>query len=109
MNIFDNLSFKIKFLIIPIILILIGVSGIGFLATNVLKENLFEEQYNNSLNLAEQIEEQVADNSNSLETINKMLEEKIEAAANVTALNSDNLSNERLREIMEQTKVQEIG
>ncbi|MFN2339915.1 MAG: methyl-accepting chemotaxis protein [Halanaerobium sp.] len=109
MKLLNNLSLKTKFLIIPIVLILIGVSGIGFLAINLLQKNLFEEQYNNSLNLAEQIEEQVTDNSNSLETIDKMLEEKIEAAANVTALNSDNLSNERLREIMEQTKVQEIG
>ncbi len=109
MKLLNNLSFKIKFLIIPIILILIGVSGIGFLATDILQENLLKEQYNNSLNLAEQVEMQVADNSNSLETINEMLEEKIEAAANVAALNRDDLSNERLREIMEQTKVQEIG
>ncbi|MFW6295239.1 MAG: hypothetical protein ACOC1M_05895 [Halanaerobium sp.] len=109
MNIFGNLSFKIKFLIIPVILILIGVSVIGFLATNVLKENLFEEQYNNSVNLAENIEGQVADNSNSLETIDKMLEEKIETAANVTALNREDLSDEILREIMEQTMVQEIS
>jgi len=109
MKLLNNLSFKIKFLIIPIILILIGVSGIGFLATNILKENLFKEQYNNSLNLAEQIEMQLADNSKSLQTIDKMLEEKIEAAANVTVLNRENLSNERLREIMGQTMVQEIS
>ena len=109
MKLFNNLSFKVKFLIIPVVLMLIGFSVIGFLATDLLKENLFNEQYKNSLNLAEQVEQQLADNSNSLSTINKMLEEKIEAAANVSALNSDNLSNERLREIMEQTKVQEIG
>ncbi|RAK11768.1 methyl-accepting chemotaxis protein [Halanaerobium saccharolyticum] len=109
MKLLNNLSFKVKFIIIPIVLILIGVSGIGFLATSLLQENLFEEQYNNSLNLAEQVEMQVADNSNSLKTIDRMLEEKIEAAANVVTLNRDNLSNEQLREIMEQTMVQEIS
>jgi methyl-accepting chemotaxis protein len=109
MNLFNNLSIKTKFIIIPVILILIGISGIGFLATNILEENLFEEQYNNSLNLAEQLEQQVTDNSNSLQTINKMLSEKIITAANVTVLNRDNLSNEQLKEIMEQTMVQEIS
>ncbi|MGM0500023.1 MAG: methyl-accepting chemotaxis protein [Bacillota bacterium] len=109
MKLIDNLSLKVKFIIIPVILILIGFSSIGFLTTNLLKENLFTEQYNNSLNLAEQVEQQLADNSNSLATINKMLEEKIETAANVTILNRDDLSNKRLREIMDQTMVQEIS
>jgi methyl-accepting chemotaxis protein len=61
------------------------------------------------LNLAEQVEQRVTDNSNSLQTINKMLSEKIEAAGNVVALNSDNLSNEKLIEIMDETMVQEIS
>lgn len=105
----NNLSFKFKFLIIPVILILIGVSSISFLATRLLKENLLAEQYNNSLQLAEQVEQQLADNSNSLTTINKMLEDKIEAAANVTILSRADLSNQKLREIMKQTMVQEIS
>lgn len=97
-----------KLLIIPIILILIGFTGIAFLSADIMRDNLIQNQRTNGLKLANQIENQLADNSSSLDIINGMIDDKLSTAAAVVRSRSAELDNDLIKEIMQETGVNEI-
>ncbi|RAK06939.1 methyl-accepting chemotaxis protein [Halanaerobium saccharolyticum] len=105
-KIFSSLKFKL--LVVPIILILIGINVIAFFASDITKNNLLQNQKEDGIRLAQQAELQLSDNLNSLNKIETMLGEKLITAARIVLSRREDLNNNLLKDIMNQTGVNEI-
>lgn len=102
-------SIKVKLIIIPLILVLIAIAGIGGVSSYFMKNSLLGEMERNGFYLSQKFISRMEDNSRSLETINNMLDEKIKSAAKTAIRNQGNLDNELLKQIAADMEIEQIN
>ncbi len=101
-------TIKFKLIVVPLILVFIAILGIAMGTSFLFRENLIETKKTNGFELVEQVVDNIKDNSNAILNINEILEENMRSAANTTIKNQDNLSNELLDNIVENSTVDAI-
>ncbi|OLS01646.1 methyl-accepting chemotaxis protein [Tissierella creatinophila] len=102
-------SIKVKLIIIPLLVVLLGISAIGTISYYSTRKGLLNEMKENGLATSENFIGRLSDNKQSLEFINKMIEDKIRTAANTTILSKDNLSDDFLKKLADESDVDEIS
>ena len=102
-------SIKFKMVALPLMLIFVGVSIIGGISSYFARENLLNEMRANGFYLAEGYASRLKDNSETLKTIDRLIEERIETANRVIAFNSGNINNEFLSALSRDMNIVEIN
>lgn len=69
-------SIKVKLIIIPLIVVLLGISAIGIVSYNTTKQSLLNEMKENGLSTSSDFISRLEDNARSIELINSMIEDK---------------------------------
>lgn len=90
---------KFKLIFIPLLLLLIAILSLATASYRLVERNMITEMQNLGMDLAEQAMNRIADNTESLITIEKMLEDKIFGAANAAITNSELVSSQYLTEL----------
>jgi methyl-accepting chemotaxis protein len=106
---FNYHSIKVKLLIIPIVLLLVGIIIIGGAASNFLENNLLEQKRAEGLRLTEQVARQISDNSTAVSRVESVIEDRIYNISQLVIANEEELDNQFLQEISEQLNVVEIN
>lgn len=102
-------SIKVKLLIIPLIVVLLVILGIGGISSYFTRESLLNGMKENGLATSAKFIDRMEDNVNASEAINGMFEDKIRAMGNVVKLSKDHLSDEFLKKLVDETGVHEIS
>ena len=102
-------SIRTKILIYPLIAVFIGILIIGGFSTYYTRKSLINEMKTQGLLTSQRITKRISDNDLALEKINNMLEDKIRSTARIVFDNEDKLSNDYLREVMENIGVDELN
>ncbi|WP_353093765.1 methyl-accepting chemotaxis protein [Tissierella praeacuta] len=101
-------TIKSKLIVMPLILVFITILTIGTGTSYLFKKSLLDAKKESGFELVEQVVNRMEDNSNAVLTINQILEENMRAAANTAIKNQDNLSNELLDNIVEESAIDAI-
>ncbi|KYG29591.1 methyl-accepting chemotaxis protein [Alkalihalobacillus trypoxylicola] len=101
-------SIKVKLVYLPLFIIFLAIIAISAVSSFFVRDSLLTQMRENGISLAQQVSDRSEDNRISLVKINEMLEDKITVAGNVLISNEDQLSNEFLSQVMEDTGVTEI-
>lgn len=102
-------SIKVKLIVIPLILVLVAIAGIGVVSSYFMRASLLNEMESTGYKLSEKFISRMEDNSKSLATINKMLDEKITSTAKAVVRNQNNLNSEFLKNLAEDFGVEQIS
>ncbi|MCT4618083.1 MAG: methyl-accepting chemotaxis protein [Marinisporobacter sp.] len=103
-----NTSIKRKLVVFPLIMIFFSITAIGFMSSWFVRGSLLNQMKQDGLALAKNVLVQVEDNTLSLETVNKMLEDKIRVAGNIVIKNRDQLSSDYLKNMLKTLGVSEL-
>ncbi|MCT4566608.1 MAG: methyl-accepting chemotaxis protein [Maledivibacter sp.] len=101
-------SIKKRLLTVPLIVIFLGIVSIGFISSWSIRHSLLNQMRQDGLALANNVVRQIEDNTMSLKTIDKMLEDKIRSAGKVVIANRDRLSSDYLKNILKDLDVNEL-
>ena len=104
-----NSSIKTRLLFIPIIIIFISISFISFISNYIAKDILNKQMLNDSEITVNQIIGRMEDNTNSLNIINDAIENNIRNATKIMAREYENLSTERLIQLAQDLKLDEVN
>ncbi|KAE9632060.1 HAMP domain-containing protein [Defluviitalea raffinosedens] len=104
-----NGSIKIKLIAIPLILVLFAIMTIGIISSYFMRLSLLDEMKKKGLILSKEFINRAEDNSKALEIINKLIDDKILAAAKTVIRDQDQLSNTFLKKIADESGVQQIN
>ena len=99
---------KYKLIYTPLFIGLIAIFIISTISYYTSKSLLLTQMKQNGISLAKQTVLQVQGNADSLEMVNKMIEEKIRAVGKVVIMNQKNLSNDLLKKMANDLDVCEI-
>lgn len=102
-------TIKVKLIIIPLMVVLTVLIGIGVISSYFMKESLLNEMRRNGFFLSERIIGNLQDNSRSLETIDSMLEDKIKVVGKMVIGNETSLDNEYLKKLARESDVEQIS
>lgn len=102
-------SIKVKLIIIPLIVVLLGISAIGIVSYNTTKQSLLNEMKENGLSTSSDFISRLEDNARSIELINSMIEDKIRTAANITKSNRNGLDDKFLMDLANKSDIDEIS
>ena len=102
-------SIKVRLIIIPLIVVLLGISAIGIVSYNSTKQSLLNEMKENGLSTSLDFIRRLEDNARSIELINSMIEDKIRTSANITKSNRDDLDNKFLVDLANESDIDEIS
>lgn len=102
-------TIKVKLIIIPLMVVLTVLIGIGVISSYFMKESLLNEMRQNGFFLSERIVGNLQDNSRSLETIDNMLEDKIKVVGQMVIGNENSLDNEYLKKLARESDVEQIS
>lgn len=104
-------SIKVKLIVIPLILVMIAVAAIGTVSSVFIRNSLLNEMKSNGYILSDKFISRMQDNSQALETINQMLDDKIRTTAKTIIRNSKEgkLSSEFIKVIAEEADVTQIS
>lgn len=101
-------SIKIKLLLVPLVILLIGVIVIGAFSSYHSRKSLLDEMRENGFFVSESFVDRIEGNTEALKNINIMLEDKIRSVGKVVIKNQDKLTNEYLVALGENLGVNEI-
>lgn len=104
-----NGSLRRKLIVIPLLLIFLGASGIGVFSSVILKNSLVDELENSGLYSSKRFIERISDNSETLKIVNNEMEEKIHASNRVVASNEELISNQYVSRLAQQLGIYEIN
>lgn len=104
-----NIVNKYKLIYMPLFIGLITIFTISIISYYTSKNLLLTQMKQNGINLAKETVLQVEGNSDSLEIINQMIEDKIRIVGKVVRMNQNNLSNDLMKEIANNLDVGEIN
>ena len=102
-------TIKVKLIVIPLIMVLIAIVTIGVISSILIRNSLLNEMESNGYILSDKFVSRMEDNADSIEVINHMLDDKIRTAAKTVVRNKDNLSNELIKSIAEESDVAQIS
>ena len=104
-----NTSIKIKLILMPLILVLIGVTAITAISSVLTKNSLLNEMKHNGFQQSEEFLKRMDENNTSLEIINNMLDERIRAAGNIIKINDSNINSTLLSQYARELGVDELN
>ncbi|OWZ83339.1 methyl-accepting chemotaxis protein [Natranaerobius trueperi] len=102
-------SIKLKLIIIPLLITFVAIAGIGGVSSYYIRESLFEQMRENGFELSHRIISQMEDNEESINVINDMIEDTIRTASRNVISNHENLSNEVVKQIAEDSELTELN
>lgn len=108
-NFKKNGTIKTKLLVIPLLVVIIAVAGIGFTSTYFTREGLIEEMESNGIFLLEEAINRIEDNRVALQTIEKSFGERMIMVGNSIMRNPQFISNEYLKGIADDMGFREIN
>ncbi len=98
-----------KLIYIPLAIALIGIFTISTISYYTSKRLLLTQMKQNGIILAKQTVLQVEENTDSLEIVNKLIEEKIRTVGKTVMINQKDLSNDLFKKIANDLNVSEIN
>ncbi len=101
-------SIKTKLIVIPLIVVLLVIAAIGFVSATFAKRSLLEEMEESGLSSTIDFIDRLEDNTNALETMNTMLNDKIRSSAKMVNLHREELSNDVLKQLARELDIDEI-
>ncbi|SDY80404.1 methyl-accepting chemotaxis protein [Evansella caseinilytica] len=101
-------SIKIKLILVPLAVVFAAIFAIGYISSWFIKDSLLDQMRTDGIKLASQLVERADDNAVSLTTINELLEDKIRTVGKMVLGNQDDLNDDVLKNIAEDTGVDEI-
>jgi methyl-accepting chemotaxis protein len=101
-------SIKVKLLLIPLIVVLVGIATIGAISAYFTKESLLDEMRNNGFFASQQFVDRMGDNKEALSNINNVLEDKIRIAGTTVIANKDNLDSNKLKKLAKEFGADQI-
>jgi len=104
-----NYSIKVRLIVLPLLIVLIAISGIGVASSLLIKNSLLNQMRVEGLELSHQAATQLEVATISLNTIHNMVENNIRSVGRMTIANRDNMSKERLVQIAKNLDVHEIN
>ncbi len=102
-------SIRIQLLVIPLVVVILAVTAIGSITSYLTRQSLLAEMRQSGYSMLHELIGRLQDNTNSLETINSLLEEQIRNAARSAIRAQGQLSNERLTQMAEDLGVDQIN
>src|SRR5690554_6918672 len=105
---FNFRSIKVRLIVVPIMVVVICMFGIGIVSTYSTRQSLIDEMTSNGHFVLEEFIDRLADNSRSLDVINNNIEDQVRAAARATSSLQGSLSNERLTQLANDLGVDQI-
>lgn len=102
-------SIKVKLIVIPLIVVLFGISALGFVSSHFTKQSLLGEMQRNGLNISSEFVETLESNFNALAIIDTLLDNKIRSAGSLVKLSKDKLSNELLKTLATQLDLEQLS
>lgn len=102
-------TIKVKLVVIPLIVVLVVISGIGAISSYFTRTSLLAEMKENGLATSEKFIDRMEDNINSVEIVNTMLVDKIRSTGSFVQLGSDNLSNTFLEKVATGAGITELS
>src|SRR5690554_6490516 len=106
---FNRKSIKVKLLLIPIVVVIFAVVGIGLVSTSNTSKSLLNEMSRNGQFILEELVKRIEDNSRSLDVINYTIEEDIRMIVKSVQRLQDDVSNDQLTQIATDFNVGEIN
>lgn len=100
---------KYKLIYIPLFIGLISIFSISLISYYTSRNLLLAQTKQNGVNLAKQTVLQIEGNANSLEIINKLIDDKIRKAGKVVLMDQNNLSNDLLKKVGNDLNISEIN
>ena len=101
-------SIKVKLLIIPIMMVLLSIAGIGLISSNTSRASLINQMNTNGDFILKEFVNRLGDNATSLEVINNTIEDQIRGVAKATTGLKGELSNERITQLAMDLGVDQI-
>lgn len=102
-------SIKLRLIIIPLLVVLIVVAGIGVMSSYFIRTSLLNEMERNGYYTSERIISNLNDNSRSLETIDFLLEDKVRSVGKNILDNENNLDNNFMKRIARDFNVDQVS
>ena len=102
-------TIKTRLIIVPLIFVLIGVSAITVISSYVTKASLLAEMQDNGIHTSAQFIERVENNTQYLDAINMMLDDKIKTAAKTVSIETENINSEFLNKLAKELEINEIN
>lgn len=101
-------SIKRSLIVLPLMILLVAVVGIGVVSSYLMRESLLDEMTQNGYYLSEKIIENIEDNDRALETISNMLDDKLMVVGKMVIGNEGDLSNDFLKNLVETHGIEQI-
>ena len=104
-----NSSIKIKLIIIPLSVVLMGITIIGFTSSYYTRKSLLEEMEATGLKQSTEFLNRLEDNSFSIGAINNQLEDKIRLSGNIIKQYSKELDNTQIKFLAKELGIDELN
>ncbi|HHX60034.1 MAG TPA: methyl-accepting chemotaxis protein [Epulopiscium sp.] len=102
-------TIKTRLIVIPLIVVLIGVSAMTAISTYFTRASLLAEMEANGIQTSKQFIDMMAYNTKSLDVVNLMLEDKIKTGAKTIKLNKEKLNNGFLNDLARESNIDEMN
>lgn len=102
-------SIRKQLIIIPLIVVLVGIAGVGAISSILTRNSLLNEMRQSGLKQSADFLSRMEDNDMSVSVMNNLLDEKILMSANIIRSNQDELSNMLLTEMAANLFINEIN
>ena len=104
-----NNSIKIKLIVIPLFVVLIGIAIIGFTSSYYTRQSLLAEMEATGLKQSTEFLNRIEDNSFSIGAINNQLEDKIRLSGNIIKQYNSELDNAYIKILAKELGVDELN
>ena len=102
-------SIKRVLIIVPLLVIFIGVTGISMVSSIISRKSVLSEMQGSGISSSLRFIERITDNNDTLEIVNTEIEGKIHSANRVVASNEDAMSNQFITRLAQQLDLYEIN
>lgn len=104
----NNAVNRLKLVVLPLIVALMAIIGVGGVTFYTSKGFLIEQMKKDGYNLSKQVASRIADNHVSLDAANEELEKRIRVAANTVIADSENINSRFMVDLAKQLNVDEL-
>ena len=101
-------TIKVKLVIIPLIVVLLVITGIGAITSYFTRDSLLSEMRSNGIATSEKFIDRIEDNTNSLNQMTEMLDNTIRTTNNTIQISMAHLDNAFIEALVAGSDVDEI-
>lgn len=101
-------TIKVKLVIIPLIVVLLVITGIGAITSYFTRDSLLAEMRSNGIATSEKFIDRIEDNTNSLNQMTEMLDNTIRTTNNTIQISMAHLDNAFIEALVAGSDVDEI-